>query len=157
MLLLLSLFLLFYQANDLHTARMSPAVFSAIKQGPIKEPGCIPLFSREMTFKIKNRSDKAIYIHGVQTERGYFPFGNLLRHLGQSDEWVDREGHSAPPDKEVKFVADDVYVLPPGKSMKFNDVAEDVYIGGTVKRGIYVSYSPDEKPRLLMSEEFVLR
>ena len=164
MTLLLSLFLLFYQASDLPAAKMSAVDFSAVKQGPIKDPGCIPLFSRQITFRVKNRSDKALYIYGLEAN-GYYPLGTLIRLDREKDQWVDSEGGTSQrPYSEIRgFIYKrigghiDVYALPPGRSMTFNNLASDAYIGSRVKRVIYVSFGRDEEPRLVTSEEFTLR
>jgi hypothetical protein len=164
MVLSLSLFLLFYQANDLPAAKLSAVDFSAVKQGPIKDPGCIPLFSREMTFRVKNRSDKTLYIYG-QESIGYYPFGSLIRLDPEKNQWLDSQGNipyrpysdiRGYISKEIGWQID-VYVLPPGSSMTFREVAEEMYLDSRVKRGIYISFSPDEEPQMMMSEEFTLR
>jgi len=158
--LLLSLFLLFYQANDLPAAKISAVDFSAVKQGPIKDPGCIPLFSRQITFRVKNQSDKTIYIYGMKTSRDY-PLGYLIRLDREKNQWLNPEYNISPrPYKEFMAQAvyvPDVYVLPPGRSVKFNDLAKKMYLGSRVKRFIYISFSRDEEPQMITSEEFTLR
>lgn len=162
--LLLGLFLLFYHANDLPAAKMTAVDFSAVKQGPIKDPGCIPLFSRQISFRVKNRSDKTLYIYGRETNR-YYPLGSLIRLDGEKDQWLDSEGNTSHlPYSDIRGLIYkqmgghiDVYVLPPGRSMKFNDLAKETYLGSRVKRVIYISFSPDEEPQTIMSEEFTLR
>jgi|GEM_PF-4894039 len=157
MLLLLSLFLLLYQADDLQASKTSPVVFTAVKQRPAGDQGCVPLFSRRITFRIKNRSDKTVYIHGLRTPAGYYPSGQLLRHVGEHNRWVGPGGDASQHPYKGGPGAADVYVLPPGKSMEFNNMAEEVYVGNRVKRGIYISFGRGGEPRMLLSEEFLLR
>jgi hypothetical protein len=164
MILLLSLFLLFNHANDLPPAKISEVDFSTVKQGPIKDPGCIPLFSRQITFRIKNRSDKTLYVYGWKTG-GDYPVGSLIRLDQEKNQWVDSEGNiSHLPYSDIRGYIDrvmgghvDVHVLPPGRSMKFSDLAKDTYLGSRVRRVIYISFSRDEEPQMFMSEEFTLR
>jgi hypothetical protein len=157
--LLLSLFLLCYQAGDLQTSKMSAVDFSAVKQGMIEEDqGCIPLFSRQITFWIKNRSTKTIYIHGLKMKPGYYPLGYLIRLVKEENQWVDIQGNTSHrPYKEIVVHAPDVYVLRPGRSMTFKNLAEEIYLGSRVKRVSYISFSRDEEPQIIMSEEFTLR
>lgn len=161
MLILLSLLLLFFQTTDLPPAEMSAVDFSAVKQGHIKDPGCIPLFAREITFRVKNRSDKTIYIHGLKYDERH-PFGYLIRLDVAKNQWIAPEG-TAPPGPFKDFLArvqeyyeSEVYVLPSGKSLKFKESAHESYIGNKVKRVIYISFARDEEPRMVTSEEFIL-
>jgi hypothetical protein len=64
MMILLSLFLLFYQANDLQMSNMSAVDFSAVKQGKVGEDqGCVPLYSRQITFRVKtNQIRQSIFM-----------------------------------------------------------------------------------------------
>ncbi|HEX8844681.1 MAG TPA: hypothetical protein VF791_08565 [Pyrinomonadaceae bacterium] len=163
MVLLLTLFLLFYQANDLPAAKMSAVDFSAVKQGKVElDQGCFDFYSRQITFRVKNRSDKAIYIHGLKTNR-YYPLGYLIRLDREKNQWLNPEGNTPPrPYKEFMtpvraLYVPDVYVLPPGRSMTFKDLAKEIYLGNRVKRVIYISFSRDEEPQMIMSEEFTLR
>jgi hypothetical protein len=162
MMLLLSLFFLFYQANDLPAAKLSAVDFSAVKQGPVKNPGCIPLFSRQITFRVKNQSDKTIYIYGQKSD-DYYPLGYLIRLDREKNQWLNPVYNLSPrPYKDfmsqapVAYVPD-VYVLPPGRSMKFKDLAKETDLGSQVKRFIYISFSRDEEPQIMTSEEFTLR
>jgi hypothetical protein len=161
--LLLSLFLLFYQANDLPAAKLSAVDFSAVKQGPVEDQSCVPLYSRQITFRVKNQSDKTIYIHGLKTKSGRYPFGYLIRLDREKNQWLNPEGNTSHrPYKEFvapvqDFYVPDVYVLPPGRSMTFNSLAEEMYLGSRVKRGIYISFGQNEEPRMVTSEEFILR
>jgi len=163
MLILLSLFLLFFQTTDLPPAKMSAVDFTAVKQGPIKNPGCIPLFSREITFRVKNRSDKTVYIQGLKTQSGHNPFGYLIRLDGERNQWLNFEGNT--PHRTFKefmtpvraAYVPDVYVLAPGRSMTFNMLARDEYLGSRVQRGIFVSFNQNEEPWMVTSEEFILR
>jgi hypothetical protein len=162
--LLLSLFLLIYQANDLPTSLPSAVNFSAVKQGPIKYQSCIPLFSRQITFRVKNRSDKTLYIYGHGFD-GYYPLGSLIRLDREKNQWLDSEGNTSyrPYSDTRGFICKgngghiDIHVLPPGRSMNFNDLAKETYLGCRVKRFIYISFSQDEEPQMIMSEEFTLR
>ena len=163
MALLLSLFLLFYQANDLPEAKMSAVDFSAVKQGKVEiDQGCFDFYSRQITFRVKNQSDKTLYIYGLKT-KGYYPLGYLIRLDREKNQWLNPEYNISPrPYKEFMAQAPvvyvpDVYVLPPGRSMKFNDLAKETYLGSRVKRVIYISFSQDEEPQMIMSEEFTLR
>lgn len=163
MALLLSLFLLFYQANDLPSAKMSAVEFSAVKQGKVEfDQGCFDFYSREITFRVKNQSDKTIYIHGLKFD-DYLPFGYLLRLDTEKNQWLNPEINAPPrPFKEFMTPVEthyvpEVYVLPPGKSMKFKDLAPKIYLGSRVKRLIYISFSRDEEPQMITSEEFILR
>jgi hypothetical protein len=161
--LLLTFFLLIYQADG-WPATLPPAVsFSAVKQGPVKGRGCVPLYSRRITFRVRNRSDKTVYVRGLKTKSGRHPFGYLIRLDREKGQWLSPEGHNSPrPYKE--FVAavqgsyvPDVYALQPGRSMTFETLAEEAYLGSRLKRGIYISLSQSEEPRMVTSEEFVLR
>jgi hypothetical protein len=161
MVLLLTLFLLFYQANDLPAAKMSAVDFSAVKQGKVEiDQGCFDFYSRQITFRVKNQSDKTLYIYGWKTNR-YYPLGYLIRLDSEKNQWLNPEYNISPrPYKEFMAQAPyvpDVYVLPPGKSMKFNDLAIKMYLGSQVKRFIYISFSRDEEPQMMTSEEFTLR
>lgn len=160
--LLLSLFLLFYQASDLPAAKLSAVDFSAVEQGPIKDPGCFDFYSRQITYRIKNRSDKTLYIYGMKTSRDY-PLGFLIRLDREKNQWLNPEYHNSPrPYKEFMAQASvayvpDVYVLPPGRSVKFTELAKKKELGSGLKRFIYISFSPDEEPQIITSEEFTLR
>jgi hypothetical protein len=158
--LLLSLFLLFYQANDLPAAKMSAVDFSAVKQGKVEmDQGCFDFYSRQITFRVKNQSDKPIYIYGRKSDR-YYPLGYLIQLDREKNQWLNPEYNISPrPYKEFMAQAPvaDVYVLPPGKSMKFYDLAKKMYLGNGVKRVIYISFSRDEEPQMITSEEFILR
>jgi hypothetical protein len=163
MVLLLSLFLLFYQANDLPAAKMSAVDFSAVKQGKVEvDQGCFEFYSRQITFRVKNQSDKTIYIYGLKSYR-YYPLGYLIRLDGEKNQWLDSQGNTSHlPYKELMAHAPvvyvpDVYVLPPGKSMKFYDLEKETYLGSRARRLIYISFSRDEDPQLMTSEEFILR
>ena len=161
--LLLSLFLLFYQTNDLQAAKLSAVDFSAVKQGPVKDQGCIPLHSRQITFRVKNRSDKTIYISGLKAEPGRHPFGYLIRFDSEKNQWLNHEGNI--PHRSFKefmspvgvFYEPEVYVLPPGKSITFDDLAQESHLGSRLKRGIFISFSQNEEPLMVTSEEFILR
>src|SRR5687768_4027621 len=126
MVLLLTLFLLIYQTGDLPAAKLSAVDFSAVKQGPIKNPGCIPLFSRQITFRIKNRSDKSVYIYGLEPKSRLTPFGYLIRLDRDTNQWLNPDGNTSHhPYKEFvanvqKFSVPEVYVLAPGKSITFD-------------------------------------
>lgn len=163
MMLLLTLFLLIYQAGDLQAAKLSAIAFSATKQGPVKDQGCIPLYSRQITFRVRNESDKTIYIHGLKSKSGRHPFGYLIRLDEEKNQWLNpATSASHRPYKEfvapVKdFYVPEVYVLPPGRSMTFDTLAEETYIGSRLKQGIYISLSQNEEPRMVTSEEFTLR
>lgn len=159
MTLLLSLFLLFSQAAGLPTAKMSALEFSAVKQHSIADQSCIPPAHREITFRIKNRSNKAVYIHGRNTTTvGYVPLGSLLRLDREKNQWLNPEGNTSYGQyKEDEVHAPDVYVLPPGKSMTFGEWAELMYVGSKFKQGIYISFGENEEPRMVTSEEFTLR
>ncbi|HKR13268.1 MAG TPA: hypothetical protein VJT15_14495 [Pyrinomonadaceae bacterium] len=165
MVLLLSLFLLFYQADDLPAAKMWAVDFSAVKQGSVKNQSCFDFdfYSRQITFRVKNRSDKTIYIYGVEGD-GYNPYGYLIRLDREKNQWLDSQGSAShPPYKEYMtpvrqhFYGLEVYVLPPGRSIKFKDWAEETYLGSRFKRFIYASLSRDEEPQMITSEEFILR
>ena len=158
MVLLLYILLLFYPAVD-SPQQLLPAIeFSAIKQDTLENQGCIALFSREIKFRIRNRSDKAIYIHILKAEKDFLPLGSLIRHVDEGDQWVNPWDKSTPRSyKEVGFPEHDVYTLQPGKSIKFNDLAGDSYVGGKLKRYIYISLNPDEEPQIATSQEFILR
>jgi hypothetical protein len=156
--LLLSLFLLFSQADGLPTAKMSALEFSAVKQHPIADQSCIPPSHRRITFRIRNQSNKAVYIHGRKTTADYFPLGYLMRLDREKNQWVNPEGNTSHrPYKEVGMYAPDVYVLPPGRSMAFDNWAELTYVGSKFKQGIYISFSENEEPRMVTSEAFILR
>ena len=163
MVLLLSLFLLFYQANDLPAAKMPAVDFSAVKQGKVEmDQGCFDLFSRQITFRVKNQSDKTIYIYGLKSHR-YYPLGYLIRLDMEKNQWLNPSGVTSHRTYK-EFVANapvvylpDVYVLPPGKSMKFYDLEKETYLGSRAKRLIYISFSRDEEPQMMTSEEFLLR
>jgi hypothetical protein len=158
MVLLLSLLLLFYQADDLQAAKLSAVDFSAVTQGKVKDQSCIPLFSRQITFRVKNQSNKTIYIHGLKTKSGYYPLGYLIRLDREKNQWLNPEGKTSHrPYKEMGINTPDVYVLPPGRSMTFNNMAEEIYLGSRVKRVSYISLSRDEEPQMIMSEAFTLR
>jgi hypothetical protein len=161
MMLLLSLFLLFYQANDLPAAKLSAVDFSAVKQGKVEiDQGCFDFYSRQITFRVKNRSDKTLYIYGSKT-KGYYPLGYLIELDREKNQWLNPEYNISPrPYKEFMAQAlyvPDVYALRPGRSMKFKDFEPKLYIGRSLKRLIYISLSRDEEPQLIMSEEFILR
>ena len=165
MVLLLSLFLLFYQADDLQTSKMSAVDFSAVKQGKVEmDQGCFDFYSRQITFRVKNRSDKTIYIYGLEAD-GYYPLGSLIRLDGEKDQWLDPEGNTSHlTHSDIRrFIYKragghiDVYALPPGRSIKFNDLAKKTFLGSRVKRVIYISLSQNEEPRMVTSEEFILR
>jgi len=163
MVLLLSLFLLFYQAGDLPAAKMSAVDFSAVKQGKVEmDQGCFDFYSRQITFRVKNQSDKTIYIYGQKSHR-YYPLGQLIRLDREKNQWLNPKV-TAPPVPYKEFIAlapvefvPDIYVLRPGKSMKFYDLAEGTFLGNRVKRLIYISFGRDEEPQLMTSEEFTLR
>jgi hypothetical protein len=156
--LLLSLFLLFSQADGLPTAKMSALEFSAVKQHKIEDKSCIPPAHRRITFRIRNRSNKAVYIRGRRTTADYSPLGYLMRLDREKNQWVNPEGNTSyRPYKEVEMYAPDVYVLPPGGSMTFDNWAELMYVGSKFKQGIYISFSENEEPRMVTSEEFILR
>jgi hypothetical protein len=161
MVLLLSLFLLFYQANDLPSAKLSAVDFSAVKQGKVEiDQGCFDFYSRQITFRVKNRSDKTLYIYGLKT-KDYYPLGFLIQLDREKNQWLNPEYNISPrPYKEFMAQAlyvPDVYVLPPGRSMKFKDFEPKTYIGRSLKRLIYISFSRDEEPQMITSEEFILR
>jgi hypothetical protein len=158
MVLLLSLLLLFYQAHGWQRPNESAVDFSAVKQGKPVDQGCVPLYSRQITFRIENQSNKTIYIHGLKTKPGFYPLGYLIRLVREGNQWVDAQGNASHrPYKEGGVTTADVYPLPPGRSMKFNNLAEEIYLGSRVKRVIYISFSRDEEPQTIMSEEFILR
>lgn len=158
MTLLLSLFLLFSQADGLPTAKMSALEFTAVKQHPIADQSCIPPTDRRITFRIRNQSNKAVYIHGRKTTADYIPLGYLMRLDREKNQWVNPEGNTLPIQyKEVEMYATDVYVLPPGRSMAFDKWAELTYVGSKFKQGIYISFSENEEPQMVTSEEFILR
>ena len=165
MVLLLSLFLLFYQADDLQVSKMSAVDFSAVKQAKVEwDQGCFDFYSRQITFRVKNRSDKTLYLYGLGTD-GSYPLGSLIRLDREKDQWLDSEGNTSRPPYSVirgfiyKRVGGhiDVYALPPGRAMTFNNLANETYLGSRVKRVIYISFSHDEEPRMVASEEFILR
>jgi hypothetical protein len=162
--LLLSLFLLFYQADDLPAAKMWAVDFSAVKQGPVEwDQGCFDFYSGQITFRVKNRSDKTIYIRGLRAEPGRHPFGYLIRFDSEKDQWLNTEGgalHRTFKEFMTPVRSDDemeVYVLPPGKSMTFIDLAKKSHLGSRFKRGIFISFSQNEEPLLVTSEEFIVR
>ena len=165
--LLLTLFLLIFQAHDLPAASLSALDFSAIRQGPVKfDQGCLPLHSREITFRLRNQSDKTIYVHGLKRESGYQPFGYLIRFDGEKNQWLQPDGttshrpYSEISDFIVKYRRVDsleIRVLRPGKSITFSDLAQEKHIGSRIKRGLYISFSENEEPRMVTSEEFMLR
>jgi hypothetical protein len=163
MVLLLSVLLLFYQADDLPAAKLSAIDFAAVKQGKVEiDQGCFDFYSRQISFRVKNRSDKTIYIYGSKTNR-YYPFGNLIRLDSEKNQWVNSLGNASHLSYK-EFMAGapvgdvpDVYVLPPGKSMKFYDLAEAKFLGSRVKRVTYISLGQNEEPQLMTSEEFTLR
>lgn len=163
MILLLTLFLLIYQAGDLQAAKLSAVDFSAVKQGPVKDQGCIPLYSRQITFRVKNQSDKTIYIHGLKSKSGRYPFGYLIRLDVEKNQWLNPEGSTSHrPYKEFvapvqDFYVPEAYVLPPGRSMTFDKLAGETYLGSRLTQGIYISLSQNEEPRMITSEEFTLR
>ena len=158
MTLLLSLFILFYQTDDLQTARRSSVDFSAVNQLKVENRGQTPLADRQITFRVRNRSRKALYIHGLKNDSGYSPFGYLIRLDKEERQWVKPEGEaSRSPFAAAEGHVPDVYLLRPGRSMTFNQLAEEFYFGSRVKRGIYISFSRDEEPWMVTSEEFVLR
>lgn len=158
MMLLLTIFLLIYQADDLQTSKMPAVDFSAVKQGRVEGQSCVPLFSRQITFRVKNQSDKTIYIRGLKTKFGHHPRGYLIRLDREKNQWLNPEGTTSHrPYKEIGVRAQDVYVLPPGRSMTFNNLAEEMYLGSRLKRVIYVSLGRDEEPQMITSEEFILR
>lgn len=159
--LLLSLFLMFYQANDLPAAKMSAVDFSVVKQGKVEEDqGCFDFYSRQITFRVKNQSDKTIYIYGLKSHR-YYPLGYLIQLDTEKNQWLNPEYNISPrPYKEFMAQAlyvPDVYALPPGRSMKFKDFEPKTYIGRRLKRLIYISLSREEEPQMMTSEEFILR
>ncbi len=161
MVLLLSLFLLFYQTDDLQTSKMSAVDFSAVKQGNVEwDQGCFDFYSRQITFRVKNQSDKTIYIYGMKTDRDR-PLGYLIWLDREKNQWLNPEYNISPrPYKEFMAQAlyvPDVYALPPGRSAKFKDFEPKTYIGRRLKRLIYISLSRDEEPQMMTSEEFILR
>ena len=155
MALLISLFILFNQADAL--PKLTQGDFSAIMQRKVK-PSHNPFADRQITFRVTNRSNKPMLLPGFKSKFGYFPLGYLIRLDRDKNQWVNPEGNSSHRRfKEVEQEAPDVYVLQPGKSMTFTDVAERFYIGYRFKRGIYISFSRDDEPQLVTSEEFILR
>ena len=158
MTLLLSLFLMCSQAGGVSAAKMSALEFSAIKQHPIADQSCIPPAHRRISFRIRNQSNKAVYIHGRKSTTDYIPLGYLMRLDREKNQWVNPEGNTSyRPYREVEMYASDVYVLPPGRSMTFDNWAELTYVGSKFKQGIYISFSENEEPRMVTSEEFILR
>lgn len=162
--LLLSLFLLFYQADDLPAAKMWAVEFSAVKQGPVKQDyGCFDFYRGQITFRVKNRSDKTIYIRGLKAEPGRHPFGYLIRFDGEKGRWLNTEGdalHRAFKEFMSPVRIDheqEVYVLPPGKSITFDDLAKRSLLGSRLKRGIFISFGQNEEPLMVTSEEFIVR
>ena len=158
MTLLLTLFFLFSQANDLSAAKFSAVDFSAVKHGPPNYQSCIEFKYREVTFRVKNRSNNTIYIQGRKTDGGYFPDGYMIRLDGQTNQWLNPKGNTShPPYKQYGVQGTDIYVLQPGSSMKFQEFPEDALVGSRLKWGIYISISKDEEPRMVTSKEFILR
>jgi hypothetical protein len=161
--LLLTLFLLIYQAEGSQVPKLSAVEFSVVKQGPVKDQGCVPLYSRQITFRVKNHSDKTIYIHGLKSKTGRHPFGYLIRLDGEKNQWLNPQGSASHhPYKEFvapvrDFYVPEVYVLPPGRSMTFDKLAEETYLGSRLKQGIYISLRQNGEPRIVTSEEFTLR
>jgi hypothetical protein len=165
MVLLLSLFLLFYQASDLPAAKLSAVDFSAIKQGKVEhDQGCFDFYAGQITFRVKNRSDKTVYIRGLQSDSGRYPFGYLIRFDSEKNQWLNTEGDTLhrsfkefmSPPVQIDYESE-VYVLPPGKSMKFDELAKKSLLGSRLKRGIFISFDQNEEPLMVTSEEFILR
>ena len=163
MVLLLTLFLLIYPANDLPAAKLSEVDFFAVRQGQVTDQGSIPLYSRQINFRVRNRSDQTIYIHGLRTRSGHHPFGYLIRLDRENNQWLNPAGNTShrPYNEFVAPVQGlyvlDVYILPPGRSMTFNTLAEETYLGSRLRQGIYISLRQNEEPRIVTSEEFILR
>lgn len=163
MTLLLTLFLLIYQAGDLQAVKSSAVDFSAVKQGPVKNQSCFDFHYRLITFRVKNRSDKPIYIPGRNYKPGRHPFGYLIKFDVEKDQWLHPEGSTSHrPYQEFaahaqKFYELDVYVLAPGKSMTFETLAVKTDLGHKLKQGIFISFGQNEEPRMVTSEEFTLR
>jgi hypothetical protein len=164
MTLLLSLFLLFYQASDSQAAKLSAVDFSAVKQGKVEwDQGCFDFYAGQITFRVKNRSDKTVYIRGMQSDSGRHPFGYLVRFDSEKNQWLNTEGNTLHRSfKEFMSPAridyePEVYVLPPGKSMTFVDLAKKSLLGSRLKRGIFISFNQNEEPLMVTSEEFILR
>ena len=164
--LLLGLLLLLYQTTDLPAAKTSAVDFSAVKQGKVEtDQGCLPFYRRQITFRVKNQSDKTIYIYGLKSNglksNDYYPLGFLIQLDREKNQWLNPEYNISPrPYKEFMAQAlyvPDVYELPPGRSMKFKNFEPKMYIGRSLKRLIYISFSRDEEPQMITSEEFILR
>lgn len=134
-------------------------MLSVVEQRKVLNESEIPGADRRILFRIVNNTDKPVIIPGSKTSHGFFPTGYLVRFDKKKKKWVTPSGNSSQlVFSEVAESQADRHVLAPGKSLKFYDTAQSLYVGNHFQKVVYVFWEKQESdPQIIKSEAFVLR
>jgi len=142
-----------------NTSQMTSQLrISIVGQKTVRNESEIPWADRRIMFRIVNGTDKAVVLPGSKTGDGFFPTGYLVRFDRKKKQWL------SPSNSRAKLVyrsvansQTDRYVLKPGESLDFYDMAESVHAGDRFRKLVYVFFEKESgDPHVVKSEAFVL-
>jgi hypothetical protein len=99
-----------------------------------------------------------VIVYGFRYEGGFDPTGYLIALDKSTGEWAYPTGDNRPiswSEQSREFKS--THVLPPGKSLTFDAEMSVLEAGGSFKRTVYASFSRNDEPCEVRSEEFVLK
>jgi len=131
---------------------------SAVSQRVFRNRGHHPENNRRVIFRMVNESKKPVTIYGFRYEGGFDPTGYLIALDKSTGEWAYPTGDNRPitwskQSREFKST----YILAPGKVLTFDAEMSVLEAGGRFKRTVYASFSRNDEPCEVQSEEFVLK
>ena len=132
---------------------------SIVGQKTVKNESEIPWADRRIMFRIINSTEKSVILPGSQTGDGFFPTGYLVRFDRKRKDWLTPSGsRSKLAFRSVANTQADRYMLKPGESLEFYDMAESIYAGDRFRKLVYVFLGTENgDPQVVQSETFVLK
>ncbi len=134
-------------------------MLSVVEQREVENESEIPWADRRVLFSMVNNTSKRVVIPGNKTSHGFFPAGYLVRFDRKKKKWLTPSGSSSRLIfSEIAESQADRYVLEPGQSLRFYDVAQSLYVGDRFQKVVYVFLGRGERePQIIKSEAFILR
>jgi hypothetical protein len=131
---------------------------SVVSQRVFRNRGHHPENNRRVVFRMVNESRKPVIIYGFRYQGGFDPTGYLIALDKSTGEWAYPTGDNCPigwneESREFKST----YVLLPGKSLNFDAEMSVLETGEQFKRTVYASFSRNDEPCEVQSEEFALK
>jgi hypothetical protein len=134
-------------------------ILSVVEQQKVQSEGDLPHADRRIIFRLVNNTNRLMIIPGNKTGDGFFPTGYLTRFDKKKKKWLTPSGSSSNLEfSKISESQPDRYMLEPGKSIDFYDIAESLYVGERFQKVVFIFFGEEkEEPQLIKSMMFVLK